>query len=557
MKTNNTNMRRGVAMVLSMLFLVVFASLSIAMLTMSTTNAKIAVNHSQANTAMSAALSGLECAKYLIARTPTFETDQNTVSDTQAQTIWTNFCSTLQSQAIGGVTVEDASAFTDTVGSGEQIIVGPVNYGDAGQTFTLRFYRYDDALKTIKMDSTGQDNGVARQIKMPLTITKEAEVAHYAIASRGRMWVTQNSEIWGPVYSTWNRPEVGAGIETTSDTTIHGTISTIISLQDMKDNDLSMETLNEYDQALFQTDGEGNILYDDYGYPIRVVSSDDACQGQHLGIEYGVEHQEMPGLDPADYTTSGYKNDCSTIGAYDSIKVEYFPHGESGYTTPKYSSAKKLYRKVYENKTFSNVTIPQGSHCLFKNCTFEDVLFVESKESYQDSSSTTNNIRFEDCNFNGTIVTDVPSTSSHYSWWMRNVLYFTGEATFDNQSAYPEMTVMAPNFNVNLGNTGSLDSGDGNVVSGLVVGGIVDVRGNATIYGSIISMYDTSEFSSGYITNIGAADDGGSESVGYVGGKITIVPPEDKLLPSGIMSPIVITPSYTDYEERPCPSSGV
>jgi len=76
------------------------------------------------------------------------------------------------------------------------------------------------------------------------------------------------------------------------------------------------------------------------------------------------------------------------------------------------------------------------------------------------------------------------------------------------------------------------------------VGGIVDVRGNAQIYGTIISMFDTTPYASGYVTNIGATlDDGGSETteLGDIG-TIDITPEEDMLLPSGITSPIVIEP---------------
>ncbi len=73
-------------------------------------------------------------------------------------------------------------------------------------------------------------------------------------------------------------------------------------------------------------------------------------------------------------------------------------------------------------------------------------------------------------------------------------------------------------------------------------GGIVDVRGNAKIYGTIVSMCDTTAWTSGYVTNIGATlDDGGSETVelGDIG-TILIKPDKEKMLPSGIKTPIVL-----------------
>jgi len=89
------------------------------------------------------------------------------------------------------------------------------------------------------------------------------------------------------------------------------------------------------------------------------------------------------------------------------------------------------------------------------------------------------------------------------------------------------------------------------VLTGAIIGGIVDVRGNAQIYGTIISMCDTTQWSSGYVTNIGATlDDGGSETteLGDIG-VISITPEEDKMLPSGITSPIVIKPQQETYSE--------
>jgi hypothetical protein len=155
-------------------------------------------------------------------------------------------------------------------------------------------------------------------------------------------------------------------------------------------------------------------------------------------------------------------------------------------------------------------------------------------------------VRFENCTFNGTIITNVPQQFN----WKNNCLYFTGEAEFDNHSSIQEATILAPHFNVNLGNTNP-NGGDDNVLTGAIIGGIVDVRGNAQIYGTIVSMCDTSQWTSGYVTNIGATlDDGGSETTepGDVG-DIDITPEEDQMLPSGITTPIVIKPLQSTYSE--------
>ena len=40
---------------------------------------------------------------------------------------------------------------------------------------------------------------------MDMTVTKDREVLTYAVAGRGRMWLTGNTTIHGNLFSTWNR----------------------------------------------------------------------------------------------------------------------------------------------------------------------------------------------------------------------------------------------------------------------------------------------------------------------------------------------------------------
>ncbi|MFA6176591.1 MAG: hypothetical protein WC765_08445, partial [Phycisphaerae bacterium] len=73
---------------------------------------------------------------------------------------------------------------------------------------------------------------------------------------------------------------------------------------------------------------------------------------------------------------------------------------------------------------------------------------------------------------------------------------------------------------------------------------------NAEVNGTIISTYDTSTHSDGYVSNIGFADDGGSEGgLPEDVGTINITPSPDSLLPSGIATPIVITTLQSTYSE--------
>jgi hypothetical protein len=280
-----------------------------------------------------------------------------------------------------------------------------------------------------------------------------------------------------------------------------------------------------------------------YGNPVevfdafgnRIYDPSDELQGTYETVHYSRPGPEdMPGLKISDYDTSAYKSaiPSTTVSAAGSViqngvlstsgvttRTEYFPHAAGSYTTRASSSSLSLTRYVYENKTIRNVRINGGTNALFKNCIFEDVLYVDCSATGPTSTvSTYNNIRFENCTFNGILVTNTPQALNS-GWWMRNALYFTGQATFTNISGYPEATILAPHFNIEIGKLDP-DADDINEINGSIVGGIVDVRGNAQIHGTIISMADTTVYSVGYITEIGVTPDGGS---GYVG-SIEITP---------------------------------
>jgi hypothetical protein len=526
--------RRGAALILSMIFVLIFSALAVGMATMTSTNVQLASNQRKVNSALSAALSGLDCGMYIVSTVILDETGYNFVSDAEANEVWSDLCQYFQDVGLDGQTVESPSRFTDSLGSGDQILTSPLDFGSPNTNFTIRFYRYDDDCRTIKLQAIGNNGEVTKNITIDMEITKDRQVLNYAIASRGRMWLTGDTTIHGDVFSSWDRPEIPP-YNMTSDSRVEGTINTVLTLDQIQAQDYQLETLDEYGNPMF--DEEGN----------RIYSSEDEIQAYHEGINYGQPYEDIPGMDISDYDTDSYNSGLTTIPTCPTSQrvVEYFPHAASNYSRPRDGSSTSFTRHVYQNQTFTNALLPNNRHALFDNCTFEGVLYIDCDKT-RTSKSYTNNVRFENCTFDGTIITDVPQSLN----WKNNCLYFTGEATFDNQSGIQEATILAPHFNVNLGNTNPQQS-DNNILTGAIVGGIVDVRGNAQIYGTIISMCDTTRWSSGYVTNIGATlDDGGSETteLGDIG-VIAITPEEDKMLPSGILSPLVIKPLKNTYCE--------
>jgi len=526
-KTSFYLKRKGAALIISMIFVLVFSALAVSMASLSGVNLQIADNQRKVNSALSAAESALECGKYIVANTPLPSTAINVVTATQANQVWSTLCDQVQAQPwVAGQAQQTEN----------EIITPAVNFGAASASFQVRFYR--DDTYTIQLEGIGTDGQVERQVGIDTTITKDNEVLNYAIASRGRMWLTGDTTIHGDIFSSWDRPEISP-YNMTSDSAVLGTINTVLTLDQIEGQSYQLETLNEDGCPI---DANGDPL--STNYEERYYGPYDEVQAYHEGINYGQPYQDIPGMDISDYDTDGYNDGLTGIPSCPSEQreVEYFPHAAGDYTQPK-SGSRQLTRHVYENQTFTNARLPDNRNALFRNCTFENILYIDC---YKSGSAGYNNVRFENCAFNGVIVTDVPQVFK----WQNNCLYFTGEATFNNTSGVQEATILAPHFNVNLGNTNPEQS-DNNVLTGAIIGGIVDVRGNAQIYGTIISMCDTTQWSSGYVTNIGATlNDGGSETteLGDIG-VISITPEEDEMLPSGITSPIVIKLLQDTYSE--------
>jgi Tfp pilus assembly protein PilX len=650
---NLRNSRRGVALIVAMIFIAIFGAFAAALVSMSSASAESASNQQDASDSLASAESGLECAKYLISTVTLSKTGTNTVSAAEANTAWTTLCTHVQTQAIGaaGVPVE-VTATTIAVGSSSN----PVKYKKTQNPnsswtyhkFWLQFSRPANS-KVITITSTGADGIATRRVGLSMSITKDAKVLQYAIASRGRMWITGDSTIHGSVYSAWNlsnsqltqlaslsdqikakmaagtlnstsfatlvsalslssanrttvlneltggvlSPEKAAArcigfmstsslsvapFNMTSDSTILGSINTCWTKNQVGPKSWQFETWDADQNPIYHTDGSGNVIYetdgaghyllDDNGEKIkaRVVHSGDEIQGVCAGINYGEAPQNLAGMSIDDYDTTVYYNATRTtnggggdipysgsasqytgndaslasLGTTSGTKWRYekFPHDATNYTT---GSGTQVKRYIYKNQTFSNVRLPTDKNALFINCTFNNVLYVDAGKT----TSNYNNVRFDNCHFNGTIVSNTPQAFN----WQQNALYFTGSATFQNNTS-AEATILAPHFNVNLGNANPV-AGTDNVLRGAIVGGIVDVRGNAEVYGTIISMADTSSYTSGYVTNIGATlNDGGSETVAIGDiGTINVTPDQTKMLPSGITTPIIIKADQGTYSE--------
>ena len=507
--------RRGAVLIISMIFVLIFSTLAVSMATMSSTNVQLASNQHKVNSTLSAAQSGLECGRFILATFQPSVTSSGQVTQAQADATWNLLCSHVQTQQIDGQVVPNAGNFTDGIGSGDQIIIPQINYDSTNVSFQLRFYRYDNDPNTIIMQSIGTDGMITRKVAIDMVVKKDTSVLNYAVVSKSRIIITGDSTIEGDIYSTWNKPDIAPPFEMDNTSIVNGTLNTVVG-EDYFD-------ITEPNYAGYTLDG-------------------DKVTGTHQGINYGQPKPTTPGLDYTDYDTSSYAAMTTTLPASGTTVKEYFPHAPGDYTQPVNSSSSQVNRQVYDDQTFTDRRIPSGRNSLFKNCTFEGVFYIGI------GGNGSNNVRFENCQFNGVIVTGVPNDFK----WKKNMLYFTGSAMFNN-TVMEETTILAPNFNVNLGNTQTLLSQSESVLTGLVVGGIVDVRGNANIDGTLLSIYDPGPLGSvaaQYGTNVGFSDENSEAGIPGDIGTIYIHPDAGRMLPVGISSDVIIVPLPESYTEK-------
>ena len=189
-----------------------------------------------------------------------------------------------------------------------------------------------------------------------------------------------------------------------------------------------LETLDVNDQPI---DVNGAPL--GANYADRYYGPNDEIKAYHEGINYGQPYNDMPGLDISHYNTDDYDDGLATIAAAPTNQPDHrvLPARFRQLRQPRDGGSTAFTRHVYENQTFTDSLLPVNRHALFRNCTFEGVLYVDAYKT-NTNKAYTNNVRFENCTFNGVIVTDVPQTPS------------TGKTTACTSPGRPPSTTSPP-----------------------------------------------------------------------------------------------------------------
>lgn len=256
-------------------------------------------------------------------------------------------------------------------------------------------------------------------------------------------------------------------------------------------------------------------------------------------------------------------------------------------------------RPIYENMTFRNVKIPKGTNALFINCRFIGVTFIETElenndpnynyagmqdssgqqkhpdrfvtiegEEVYDTKSVANNLRFHNCSFEGGVVTDVPDEFTH----VRNKVTFTGNSGFDIENStqlsqaekmlYKRSSLLAPQYSIEMGTfVAPYDSSEVIELSGTIVAGVIDMRGQVNIDGQLITTFEPKS-NTGPV--IGETSPQFNTTLGYFGaadGDLETEVPENGLgvihvrynkdlpLPDGILGPVEAVPLWGTYFE--------
>jgi hypothetical protein len=425
---------------------------------------------------------------------------------------------------------------TDNLGNGEVMIdatginIPWIPIDQSKQFFT----RLEEVSETeIDLIVTGQAGDVQRQLALRFTYNEDKTLLHYAFASSVRVIARGNVRVHGPILSSWGREFYDGGprnnrvfpldIRLGVDGFIDGSIGTTLSRDEFRG-----------DPNLGDTD-----FYD------GLYSDNAACDPCDLMV-----FNEPPAmdLDIEDFDTSPIREMTSTINlpAADVNGNKWQSH--NGISKP----------------ALHNIRVPKGTNPVFENCKFTGVVFIEVDEDTDNpTSSNQNKVTFKNCVFEGPIITGVPKTMD----WNKNRMDFEGNTFFDGQmiqQALGGVTLLAPNYNVNIGDCNMQGVDSVSEIVGLVVGGVVDLRDKVRVHGTVVSMADINDEEGNIImgqsdrwladgdvcgANIGNQS-GGSEGGGDEGNNdIDIWPNPDNVMPLGVKKKYSLVPAADSYRE--------
>ncbi len=175
--------RKGVALILSMIFVLIFSALAVAMFSVSSTNIQIADNHHKMNLAFASAESGLDVMRYWLSRV---KMPSSTPESHYYSAIAHDLRGDLYANCITNVMIDDGSIPTVTLDSaGKQSFSGKILI-DPSQPCVLQVY------------ITGSSGGISRTIRVDYDIAPyEYPIFNFGLATKGPLHFTGNPRLIG------------------------------------------------------------------------------------------------------------------------------------------------------------------------------------------------------------------------------------------------------------------------------------------------------------------------------------------------------------------------
>ena len=111
--------RSGAALIISMIFVLIFSALAVSMASLSGTNVQLADNQQKVNSALSAAQSGSEVGKYLVtsySKSAAAVMTDDYITQADKDQTWQNFRTYVQNNTVSN------AVWTDPSGAGNELI---------------------------------------------------------------------------------------------------------------------------------------------------------------------------------------------------------------------------------------------------------------------------------------------------------------------------------------------------------------------------------------------------------------------------------------------------
>ncbi len=180
--------RKGAALILSMMFVLIFSALAASIATFSTTNIQVSDNQRQANRALVSAQSGLEVMRYYLSG---IRVSGTVAPANRLQSIAAQLQSKLSSAAGTYIVASyDTSAKTVTVPS---VLLS----SESGQVFNA-VIAYGGSYDTVVMNITGSSQQVSRKIRTSFNFaTVGNPIFDWGIATKGPLNMQGNVEVEG------------------------------------------------------------------------------------------------------------------------------------------------------------------------------------------------------------------------------------------------------------------------------------------------------------------------------------------------------------------------